>query len=159
MADVNEILKSHLDNIKARIAERMASSGRNASGKSVASLAVEVAEGHGILWGSKSFLAMERGRGPGAIPVKFTDIIYAWAKAKGISAQAKSGLKQTPEVALRSFAGAVAYNIMKKGTKLFRSKQHDDIYSTVLNEELEQMGNEMAISLIDIVSRINDDAL
>lgn len=156
MAEINDILKQHLTNIKDRIAERMAVNQRNASGRSVASLKVEVGDGHAVLWGAKSFLAMERGRGPGAIPMGFVEIIMAWAKAKGISAKAKSGQKMTQESAMRSFAGAVAYSIMKKGTKLHRTKQYDDIFTTVLNEELEKMSNAMAINLLDKVSTIND---
>ena len=61
MANSNEILRQHLTNIKNRIAERMAASHRNASGRSVASLKVEVGDGHAVLWGAKSFLVMEKG--------------------------------------------------------------------------------------------------
>ena len=57
---------------------------------------------------------------------------------------------------MRSFAGAVAYNIMKKGTKIHRTKQYDDIFTTVLNEELEKMSDAMAINLLDQISTIND---
>jgi len=156
MAEIREILTEHLTAMKAKIAERMAANGRNASGHSVASLTVEVDGDRGILWGSKSFLVMEKGRRPGAVPMGFHEIIYNWAKAKGISAKAKAGQKQTPDKALRSFAGAVAYTIMKKGTKLYRNKQYNDIFSTVLNEELEKMGEELAINLLDRVSAIND---
>lgn len=156
MADTTEILREHLTNIKNRIAERMATSHRNASGRSVASLKVEVSDGHAVLWGAKSFLVMEKGRGPGAVPAGFIEIIMDWAKAKGISASAKSGQNVSKESAMRSFAGAVAYNIMKKGTKIHRTKQYDDIFTTVLNEELEKMSDAMAISLLDQVSTIND---
>lgn len=157
MPTINDILKSHLENVKTNIAERMAASGRNASGKSVASLRVEVSDGHGILWGSKAFLAMERGRGPGAIPMGFVEIIMAWAKAKGISAHSKAGVRQDKDTAMRSFAGAVAYNIMKKGTRLFRNKQYNDIYTSVLKEELDKMSEAMVINLLDQVSTINDN--
>ena len=74
---------------------------------------------------------MERGRGPGAAPMNFVEIIMAWAQAKGISAKAKYGQNANQESAIRSFAGAVAFNIMKKGTKLHRTKQYDDIFTTV----------------------------
>ncbi len=156
MAEIKEILTEHLTVMKTKIAERMATEGRNASGRSVASLAVEVDGDRGILWGSKSFLVMEMGRRPGAVPMGFHEIIYNWAKAKGISAKAKAGQKQTPDKALRSFAGAVAYTIMKKGTKLYRDKQYNDIFSTVLNDELEKMGEDLAINLLDRVSAINE---
>lgn len=157
MENPGEILISHLNNIKNKIAERMVATGRSASGRSVASLEVEVKDGHGILWGSKSFLAMEKGRGPGAIPMGFTEIIMAWAKAKGISVQSKVRQPSDPEAPLRSFAGAVAYNIMKKGTKLYRTKQYDDIFSSVVEEELEKMGEDMAINFLDKITMINDN--
>lgn len=156
MADINEILRLHLTNVKNRIAERMASSHRNASGRSTASLKVEVDDGHAVLWGAKSFLVMEKGRGPGAVPAGFIKIIMDWAKAKGISANAKSGQNASKESAIRSFAGAVAYNIMKKGTKIHRTKQYDDIFTTVLNEELEKMSDAMVVNLLDRISSIND---
>ncbi len=156
MAEIKEILTEHLMVMKTKIAERMATEDRNASGRSVASLTVEVDGDRGILWGSKSFLVMEKGRRPGAVPMGFHEIIYNWAKAKGISAKAKAGQKQTPEKALRSFAGAVAYTIMKKGTKLYRDKRYNDIFSTVLNNELEKMGDDLAINLLDRVSAINE---
>ena len=157
MENPGDILISHLNNIKNKIAERMVATGRNVSGRSVASLKVEVKDGHGILWGSKSFLAMEKGRGPGAIPMGFTEIIMAWAKAKGISVQSRVRQPSNPEAPLRSFAGAVAYNIMKKGTKLYRTKQYDDIFSSVVEEELEKMGEDMAINFLDKITMINDN--
>lgn len=157
MPTINDLLKSHLENVKTNIAERMAANGRNASGKSIASLRVEVMDGNGVLWGSKSFLAMERGRGPGAIPIGFVEIIMAWAKAKGISAYSKAGVRQDNDTAMRSFAGAVAYNIMKKGTRLFRNKQYNDIYTSVLKEELDKMSEAMVINLLNQVSTINDN--
>lgn len=159
MAEIKDILKSHLETIKAKVVERMVQQKRNASGKSVASLAVTVDDTSAALWGAKSFLVMENGRGPGPVPMGFFEIIYNWAKAKGISAKAKAGQQQlTVEGALRSFSGAVAYNIMKKGTKLYRSKEHDDIYSAVIKAELEKMHGEMCISLLDQISIINQKA-
>lgn len=158
MEDPGEILRRHLANIKNKIAERMATSGRNASGRSVASLSVQIDGDHAILWGSKSFLSMEKGRGPGAVPMGFTEIIMAWARAKGISVRAKVPQSGSQDAVLRSFAGAVAYNIMKKGTKLYRSKQHDDIFTSVVAEELKQMSDDMAINILDQITRINDSA-
>ena len=157
MESPGDILKSYLTDIKNKIAERMVSSGRSVSGRSVSSLKVEVNDGHGILWGLKSFLAMEKGRGPGPVPRGFTEIIMAWAQAKGISIRAQATGPKDPESALRSFAGAVAYNIMKKGTRLYRTKQYDDIFSSVVKEELEKMEEHMAVSLLDQIAMINDN--
>lgn len=99
MAEITDILTQHLNTIKTRVAERMVAEKRNASGRTVSSLAVEVNGDHGTLWGSKVFLVMEKGRGPGAVPKGFQEIIYEWAKSKGISAKAKAiaGQPQSPE--------------------------------------------------------------
>ena len=64
MASVQDMLKRHLENVKAKVAKAMADNGRNASGRSVASLLVEVSDTIGTLYGSKSFLVMEKARSP-----------------------------------------------------------------------------------------------
>lgn len=159
MANVDGILKEHLEVIKNRIIQKMEASGRNATGKSVSSLKVEVKDGHGIIWGSKSFLAMERGRGPGPIPKGFTEIIMRWAKAKGISISSNRTQNKSQDSMLRSFAGAVAFTIMKKGTRLYRNKAYNDIYTSVLSEELEKMADSMSVNLLEEITKINQDAL
>lgn len=68
MEQIQGIIKLHLENVKAKIANQMAANNRNASGRSVASLTVEVTGNIGVLWGSKSFLAMEHGRKGGKVP-------------------------------------------------------------------------------------------
>lgn len=140
MATVQEILTTHLNNVKNKVAEKMAA--RKASGRSAQSLVVEVSGDTGTLYGSASFLAMEKGRGPGQVPVGFNEIIRDWAIDKGISIQPKYQ-GQTQEGALNSFAGAVAHMIMTKGTRLFRSGQQEDIYSTIIADEIKQMGDEL----------------
>ena len=85
---------------------------------------------------------------------------YTNGRSQKVSLQKRKPSQDSPNrpKALRSFAGAVAYNIMKKGTRLYRSKQYNDIFSTVLNEELEKMSEELAINLLDKVSGINESA-
>lgn len=152
MATVQEILTTHLNNVKNKVAERMAA--RKASGRSAQSLVVEVSGDTGTLYGSASFLAMEKGRGPGPVPVGFNEIIRDWAIDKGISIQPKYQ-GQTQEGALNSFAGAVAHMIMTKGTRLFRSGQQEDIYSSIIADEIKQMGDDLVLSALDQVSIIN----
>ena len=85
MNEVTEILALHLENVKSKVQERMIAEKRTTSGRSSASLSVDV-NGHvGTLYGSSSFLVMERGRGPGKVPYRFFDIIRQWIKDKGIS--------------------------------------------------------------------------
>lgn len=158
MATIQEILTTHLNNIKSRIIQNMSDQKRMASGRSAASLRVEVQGEHGILWGSKSFLAMEKGRKPGPIPRGFVAIIKQWAIDKGISvsARSKSGKSMSRDAALNSFAGAVAFSIMKKGTRLHRNNGFNDIYTTAVKDELEAMGNELTIVAADSIAEIND---
>ena len=154
MESINEILTKHLENIKKQIAQQMSSNNRNATGRSVSSMTVEVSGNHGILWGSKSFVAMEKGRGPGKVPYGFFDIIYDWAKAKRITPKT-TNKNQAPDGALRSFAGAVAYTIMNKGTVLFRQGKFNDIYTTAINKELEVLSNEILLVSANIIDNIN----
>lgn len=158
MATIQEILTTRLNNIKSRIIQKMTEQKRMASGRSAASLRVEVQGDHGILWGAKSFLVMERGRKAGKIPYGFVTIIKQWIIDKGISVstRSKSGKPMSQEYALNSFAGAVAYSIMKKGTRLHRSNGYNDIYTTAVKEELEEMGAELAIVVGDSITQINN---
>lgn len=160
MENVTDILTRTLERVKTKIQERIISEGRSASGKSAASLTVEVNGMKGAILGSASLLSMEHGRGPGKVPYGFFDIIKEWIKAKGISVTpipSKRASTISPEErGLRSLAGAIAYTIMKKGTKLHRSRGYNDIYDTALNEELEALGNEVTFGLAEQVTTIND---
>lgn len=156
--EISEILKIHLNNIKDKIAAQMERSKRNASGKSVASLVVEIDGDRGAIWGDNSFHFMERGRGPGKIPYNFVGIIKDWITSKGIAAKntkRPNGSQMTQEAALNSFAGAVAFSIMINGTKLHRNKGFEDIYSSAISEELELMAEGVAIKVIENINDIN----
>lgn len=160
MATIQEILQSHMENIKTKVAQRMTDYGRNASGRSVASLEIHIDGNKGVLLGSKSFLAMERGRSGGKAPYGFVGIIKQWIIDKGISVTPipakRSKVKYTPyERGLNSFAGAVAYTIMKQGTKLHRDRGFNDILETAVNEELKIMSDEMMFVVADSITKIN----
>lgn len=161
MAGIQDILTRHLENVKTKITQAMADQGRNASGKSVASLQVSVNGDVGILYGSKSFLVMERGKKPGKVPYGFRDIIKQWIIDKGISVApkpAKSGKSKysLQERALNSFAGAVAYKIMKEGTRLYRDNGYNDIYTSAVNEELRELNKELLLTTAESIAEINE---
>lgn len=152
---VNKLLTLHLGNIKVGISQRMTSLGRTASGGSVASLEIEVNNGEGILAGGKQWETMQRGRGPGKVPSNFREVIKNWVRAKGISVQPRG--KQTQEQAIESFSYLVTRNIMQNGTKLYRDKGYNDIYDTMLEEEIEKLSAETSSVFELEVNNINDN--
>lgn len=161
MATIEETLQIHLENVRKKVVQAMADYDRNASGRSVASLMVSVSGNVGTLFGSKSYLAMERGRAGGKVPKGFVEIIKQWIIDKGISfapiPAKRKNTKYTPhERGLNSFAGAVAHKIMTDGTKLFRDKKYNDIFTTAVNEELELMSKELMLYTAESLAEINN---
>jgi hypothetical protein len=160
MDNVQDFLQRHLGNVKAKVTQAMSDYGRNASGASVGSLTVEVNGNIGTLYGSKSFLAMEYGKKPGKVPYNFKDIIRQWIINKGIAVtpipSKKRDTKYTPyERGLNSMAGAIAYKIMKEGTKLHRDNGYNDIYTSAVREELKLMSEELVLYTADSIAKIN----
>lgn len=160
MDKISDIIKDTLETVKARIQERIVSEGRSASGKSASSLTVVVNGTTGSILGSSALLSMERGRGPGKVPYGFFDIIKEWIWAKGIRVTpipSKRESRISPEErGFNSLAGAIAYTIMEKGTRLHREKGYNDIYDTVLEEELKTLGSKITFGLSEQISTIND---
>lgn len=155
--EVNKLLTFHLGNIKVGIAQRMAALGRMLSGRSVASLQIEVKDSKGNLSGDKQWETMQRGRRPGKVPSNFREIIKNWVRAKGINIQPRIG--QSQKQAIESFSYLVTRNIMQKGTKLYRDKGYNDIYDTLLEEEIKKLTNETASVLELEIDKINDNFL
>lgn len=161
---ISEILKRHLENVKANVAKQMEANNRNASGRSVASLSVEVIGNVGTLYGSKSFLVMERGRKGGKVPKGFYGIIRQWIIDKGIAvapipSKTQRAILSPEERGLRSLAGAIAYNIMKYGTKLHRDGGYNDIYTSAVNDELKLLHAEVVDMTAQSIAQINEEAL
>nr|DAO00058.1 MAG TPA: hypothetical protein [Caudoviricetes sp.] len=151
---IQKLLTLHLGNIKVGISQRMTALGRNASGSSVASLDVNVSGNNGILFGGKQWETMQHGRGPGKVPSNFREVIKNWVRAKGINIKPKG--KQTQEQAIESFSYLVTRNIMQKGTKLYRYKGYNDIYDTLLKEEIEKLSDDISTVFELEVNSIND---
>ena len=158
---ITETLQKHLTNVKTKVEQRMGDYGRNASGRSVGSLTVSVNGAVGTLYGSSSFLVMEKGRAGGKVPMNFVGIIKQWIIDKGLSVtpipSTRKNAKYTPyERGLNSFAGAVAYSIMKHGTKLHRDNGYNDIFTTAVNEELKAMNDELILYTAKSIADINN---
>lgn len=162
MKDIRQIIATRLENVKREIEVRMSKLKRNASGRSVRSLSVEVTGTRGTLWGDKSFTVMERGRKGGKVPKGFVGIIRQWIIDKGIQVtpiQSKRPSFISPqERGLRSMSGAIAYSIMKRGTLLHRYGAFDDIFTSCINREMEELAVEISGIIEMEINKINQNS-
>lgn len=159
--NVDKILEKHILEIKNNISKEIIARGRSASGKTSKSMYIDIRDGRGILFGSNSFYALERGRKGGNVPLNFIGIIRQWIIDKGISvkpieSKRKSDISPS-ERGLNSLSGAIAYSIMKKGTVLYKEKKFDDIYSSVIEKELKIMSDELGNLVSESVKIINEN--
>lgn len=141
---VMELVSSELEALKQRIIENHRSAGQVASGRTIASLKVEMTEDGGVLWGRSPFGTLETGRKPGKVPAGFWKIIRQWMDDKGIQVQ-------KPD----SFAYLVARKIANEGTQLFRNGGRDDIYSPEVKDTVERVSQGIGILFGSEVEHIN----
>lgn len=141
---VMELVSSELEALKQKVIENQKNSGQVASGRTIASMKVEVTEDGGVLWGRSPFGTLETGRKPGKVPAGFWKIIRQWMDDKGIQVQ-------KPD----SFAYLVARKIANEGTQLFRNGGRDDIYSPEVKDTVERVSQCIGILFGSEVEHIN----
>lgn len=141
---VMELVSSELEALKQKVIENQKNSGQVASGRTIASMKVEVTEDRGVLWGRSPFGTLETGRKPGKVPAGFWKIIRQWMDDKGIQVQ-------KPD----SFAYLVARKIANEGTQLFRNGGRDDIYSPEVKDTVERVSQGIGILFGSEVEHIN----
>lgn len=141
---VMELVSSELEALKQRIIENHRSAGQVASGRTIASLKVEITEDGGVLWGRSPFGTLETGRKPGKVPAGFWKIIRQWMDDKGIQVE-------KPD----SFAYLVARKIAKEGTQLFREGGFYKIYSPEVKDTVERVSDGIGILFGSEVEHIN----
>lgn len=141
---VMELVSSELEALKQKVIENQKNSGLVASGRTIASMKVEVMEDGGVLWGRSPFGTLETGRKPGKVPAGFWKIIRQWMDDKGIQVQ-------KPD----SFAYLVARKIANEGTQLFRNGGRDDIYSPEVKDTVERVSQGIGILFGSEVEHIN----
>lgn len=139
-----ELVSSELEALKQKVIENQKNSGQVASGRTIASMKVEVTEDGGVLWGRSPFGTLETGRKPGKVPAGFWKIIRQWMDDKGIQVQ-------KPD----SFAYLVARKIANEGTQLFRNGGRDDIYSPEVKDMVERVSQGIGILFGSEVEHIN----
>ena len=166
---VRTLMLHTLEQIKTNAAQQMDVLDRNASMRSIRSLqSIIVDDTRAQLWGLPSWsgrngnVIMERGRRRGAIPSGFTGIIRQWILDKGLPVRTIPA--KTPrgdmggidpyERGLRSMAGAIAYTIKMKGTRLNRRGGFDDIITTQSQVATEQLADKLIWFLDETVLEI-----
>ena len=163
--EIKAILSDELRALSLRIKANHIRAEQKASGRTLASLRVEVEDDHGILFGRKAFGTLETGRGPGKVPKRFEDIIRQWILDKGLAIKEipykrkeseKWRPKYTPkERGLRAMAGAIAHKIRTEGTKLHREGGRSDIYSPEVRKAIDNIMNRAFGIFADDVTHIN----
>lgn len=141
---VMELVSSELEALKQRIIENHRSAGQVASGRTIASLKVEITEDGGVLWGRSAFGTLETGRKGGKVPAGFWKIIRQWMDDKGIQVE-------KPD----SFAYLVSRKIAKEGTQLFRNGGRSDIYSPEVKDTVDRVSDGIGILFGSEVEHIN----
>lgn len=152
--NLDEMLSEWAENVIVRIQENLDSTGTTASGKTKESLEYELTDTGVRILGRQYFRGVEEGRPAGGIPYKFQDILYDWAKAKGIlSSFGDTESKQ------RSALYMVGQFIKNNGTRLYREGGRTDIYSDVINEEVENLTEKIFLniseSIVEGLKKIN----
>lgn len=161
MEAITQIVTKHLEEVRKGIAANMQAMNRTASGRSVASLLVEeTTNGDGTasasLTGGQQWAYMQRGRGAGKVPYRFSDIIREWILKKGISYRQFAPKKGPAERGLKNLSWMIARSIMMKGTKLHRDNGYNDIYDTLISKEMDVLSEE-SVGIIDTeIEKINE---
>lgn len=139
------IVTEELQRARQLIINHIRANGQNASGRTIKSLHVEATEEEGVLWGHKPFGVLETGRKAGKIPYSFRSIIYQWMQDKGVHGtpipyKGDGDHKWTPqERGDLKMAGAIAWTIKTRGSRLHRLGGRADVYSNVVPQTLERV--------------------
>lgn len=157
----SEIIRDELERAKQLIINHIRINGENASGRTIASLHVEMQnEDEGVLYGRSPFGTLETGRKAGKIPYSFRSIILQWMTDKGLHGtsipyKTNRPHKYTPqERGDLSMAGAIAYTIAKKGSKLYRTGGRADVYSDVVPDTIKRLGDRLMFLVSQSVEHI-----
>ena len=141
--------------LRDEIRDAIASKGLRASGRTQDSLRVYVDGNTVVLEGRAFFSALQYGSSPwtGRTGIRctfdeFRQIIYQWATDKGLN------LGQARE--FDRAIGAITMSIIKRGSKLHRTGQRLDVYDTLINEALLDIGEKAMLVTAEAVDVVID---
>lgn len=144
--EIQQVIESELQQLKDRIIANHRTAGQVASGRTIASMQVEITDDGGILWGRQAFGTLETGRKGGNVPKGFYHIILQWVKDKGLDAQVDNP---------KTFAYFVAKKIAKEGTELYRIGGRNDIYTPEIERTMESLADKISAIFETDVEHIN----
>lgn len=142
--DAKKVISEELNSLRQKIIDNHLKAGQKASGRTIASLRVEVSDDGGTLFGRKAFGTLETGRRGGKVPRGFYQIILQWMKDKGINVEKP-----------KTFAYFVARKIAREGTKLYRQGGRADIYSNEIPKTEESIMERISVLLGAEIESIN----
>ena len=141
--------------LRDEIREAIAAKGLRASGRTQDSLRVYVDGNTVVLEGRAFFSALQYGSSlwAGRTGIRctfdeFRQIIYQWATDKGLN------LGQARE--FDRAIGAITMSIIKRGSKLHRTGQRLDVYDTLINEALLDIGEKAMLVTAEAVDVVID---
>lgn len=136
--------------LRDEIRESISAKGLRASGRTQDSLRVYVDGNTVVLEGRAFFPALQYGSSAwsGRTGVKcsyeeFKGIIRQWASDKGLN------LGQAKE--FKKAVANIAWSIMQNGTRLYRSGGKIDVYDTLIEEALNDLGEQLQLVTVEAV--------
>lgn len=145
---VATVVEARMRRLRDDIAASINQMGLRASGKTQASMRVEVDGNEVALWGRKFFSAMQYGSKPwsGVTGIActfraFRDIIRQWASSKGLSFGQHEEHERT--------IGAITAKIIREGSRLYRNHGYQDVYDSLIAEAMKDFD----IIVVDKVGR------
>lgn len=163
-----KIVREELTAFMERVRANHRAAGQVASGRTSASMHVEVEADEGTVFGRMAFGTLETGRKGGRVPGNFRDIIRQWMRDKGIKAapipyRRKPSERWKPKYTAQergdmSLAGAIAHRIATSGTKLYREGGRSDIYSNEIPKTTEAIMNRVVQLFAVEVESINRES-
>lgn len=143
-----------LQSLKNKIIENHTAAKQQASGRTIRSLLIQETPKGAVLTGRKAFSTLETGRRKGKTPKDFNQIIQQWVLDKGIPFQSIPYKRQPSDKwhpkytaqqrGLMSIAGAIAHNIAKQGTSLYKQGGRKDIFTEPTAEAVSEIKQNLA---------------
>lgn len=136
---IYDIITRNLNEAKADIITNMRNNGKYVSGKTASLFEVK---GTNLLAPSY-YETLEKGRKEGKLPYSISQILLKWATSKGLSFNSQSDANR--------WAFMTAKKIREEGTKQYRDGQYKDIYSSVIEDTIDSIKEDMQDSFGDYV--------